>query len=121
MGKGKDRKATEAAHEHVSRPLSTLKDPSSFGPPPKNVNYHGGAALPNQITPDRSGLGAPLTQAEIQAKQEREEDEREREVEEERRKAPPPVPFRVDTTGLSTANLPPPPGRKDGTDGRAPP
>src|SRR5271154_2955005 len=121
MGKGKDRKATEAAHEHVSRPLSTLKDPSSFGPPPKNVNYHGGAALPNQIIPDRNGLGTSLTETEIQAKQQREEEERERGAEEERRKAPPLVPFRVDTTGLSTTNLPQPPRRKDGADGRTPP
>ncbi len=44
-----------------------------------------------------------------------------REAEEERRKAAPPVPFRIDTTGLSTANLPPPPGRKDGASGRTPP
>jgi hypothetical protein len=98
-----------------------LKDPSSFGPPPKNINYHGGAALPNKITPDRSGLGAPLTQAEVQATQEKEEEEREREAEEERRKAAPPVPFRIDTTGLSTANLPPPLGKKDGADARTPP
>ena len=119
MGKGKDTHR-DAALEHISRPLSTLKDPASFGPPPKNVNYHGGAALPNQITPDRRGLGTPLTQAEIQAKQQREEEERERKAEEERRKAAPPVPFRIDTTGLSTVNLPPPPTRKDGTDGRIP-
>ena len=47
MGKGKD--PHQQAEEHTSRPLSTLKDPSAFGPPPKNVNYHGGAALPNQM------------------------------------------------------------------------
>lgn len=120
MGKGKDASHRDEALEHVSRPISTLKDPASFGPPPKNVNYHGGAALPNQITPDRSGLGAPLTTAEIQAKQEEEEAEERARDAEERRKAAPPVPFRVDTTGLSTANLPPPPGRKDGADGRNP-
>lgn len=44
MGRGKG--ASADAENHVSRPLSTLKDPSSFGPPPKNVNYHGGAAFP---------------------------------------------------------------------------
>jgi len=42
MGKGKE----STTGEHISRPLATLKDPSAFGPPPKNVNYHGGAALP---------------------------------------------------------------------------
>jgi hypothetical protein len=119
MGKGKDSKATEAAHEHVSRPISTLKDPSLFGPPPKNVNYHGVAALPNQTTPDRNGLGAPLTQAEIRAKQKEEKEEREREAEE-RKAAAPPVPFRVDTTGLSTKNNLLPPKRADSADGRSP-
>jgi hypothetical protein len=120
MGKGKDTAHHNEALEHVSRPLSTLKDPASFGPPPKNVNCHGGAALPNQITPDRSGIGASLTQSEVQAKQQKEEEEERAREAEERRKAAPPVPFRVDTTGLSTANLPPPPERKDGADGRTP-
>jgi hypothetical protein len=119
MGKGKDTTRTQAATDHVSRPLSTLKDPASFGAPPKNVNYHGGAALPSQITPDRGGLGAPLTQAEIQAKQQRDKEEAAEREAEERRKAAPPVPFRVDTTGLSAANLPPPPKRTDGADGRS--
>ena len=121
MGKGKD--PTTEANEHVSRPLSTLKDPSAFGPPPKNVNYHGGAALPNQITPDTRGLGAPLSQDELLAKQQAEEDAQ-REQEEEAAAATkhkgPPVPYRANTTGLSTSHLPPPPGRKDGADGRSP-
>jgi len=120
MGKGKDPNGTEEAKDHVSRPLATLKDPSAFGPPPKNVNYHGGAALPNQTTPDRSGLGAPLTQAQIQAEREAGDEEARHQEEEARRAAAPPVPYRADTTGLSTSHLPPPPGRRDGADGRSP-
>lgn len=116
VGKGKDTSGNTAAHEHVSRPLATLKDPSAFGPPPKNVNYHGGAAMPNQITPDTRGLGAPLSREEIQAKREEEQ----RLAEEEAKPKGPPVPFRSDTTGLKTTHLPPPPGRKDGADGRSP-
>jgi hypothetical protein len=119
IGKGKDTNAQ--AHDHVSQPLSTLKDPAAFGPPPKNVNYHGGAALPNQITPDTRGLGAPLSKNEIYAKQRAEEEEGQREAEEAARPKGPPLPFRADTTGLSIANLPPPPGRSDGADGRTPP
>ena len=118
MGKGKG--PNTDSEEHISRPLSTLKDPSAFGPPPKNVNYHGGAALPNQTTPDRGGLGKPLSKDEIRAKQEAEEEEARRQTEEEERPKPPPVPYRADTTGLSTSHLPPPPGRKDGADGRSP-
>jgi hypothetical protein len=120
IGKGKDTNAAKA-HDHVSRPLSTLKDPAAFGPPPKNVNYHGGAALPNQITPDTGGWGAPLSKEEIYAKQQAEEEEAQREAEGAAKPKGPPLPFRADTTGLSTANLPPPPGRRDGADGRTPP
>jgi hypothetical protein len=49
MGKGKGSNADK--EEHISRPLGALKDPSAFGPPPKNVNYHGGAALPKFVNP----------------------------------------------------------------------
>ena len=87
--------------------MTSLKDPGSFGPPPKNVNYHGGAAVPNAITPDRSGLGAPLSMQEIQAN----EEANRREEEAARKPAPPPVPYRVNTSGLSTSNLPKPPVR----------
>ena len=111
MGKGK--KPGEERSEHVSRPLTTLKDPSSFGPPPKNVNYHGGVALPNEITPHTSGLGAPLSQTEIQrARQAAEEptmEEREAQQEAEREPPGPPLPYRADRTGLQTNHLPPPP------------
>jgi hypothetical protein len=116
MGKGKDHNAE--ASEHVSRPLSELKDPSAFGPPPKNVNYHGGAALPNQVTPDTRGLGQPLSQDQLHAKHQAEEAQRE--AEEAAKPKLPPVPYRANTTGLSTSHLPPPPGRKDGADGRSP-
>jgi hypothetical protein len=52
MGKGEDANAA-ADEEHISRPLSTLKDPAAFGPPPKNIHYHGGAALPKFVSPIR--------------------------------------------------------------------
>ena len=105
---------------HEARPLHTLKDPSNFGPPPKNINYHGGAALPNQITPDRRGLGAPLAPAQITYEPQEDEEEAQREAEEAAR-IKRLQPFRADTTGLSTQHLLPPPGRKDGADGRSPP
>lgn len=115
MGKGRSSE-TEAASEHVSRPLTTLKDPSSFGPPPKNVNYHGGAALPHEITPHRNGLGAPLTQPEIQYGRGTAQDsyEQEEELEQPAKSPPPALPYRADRTGLKTDNLPPPPVRNNG-------
>ena len=107
MGKGKG-SGTDSASEHVSRPLTTLKDPALFGPPPKNANYHGGAALPNEVTPQRGGLGAPLSETEINAAEERVQAPSQQE-EEEAKPAAPPLPYRADRTGLKTNHLPPPP------------
>ncbi|KAJ5114315.1 hypothetical protein NUU61_000074 [Penicillium alfredii] len=109
MGKGKDPSADRS--EHVSQPLSSLKDPSSFGPPPKHVNYHGPGAVANQ-TPDRCGIGAPLSQDQVDSQNAHRQREAEAEEEQARKPAPPPVPYRVNTTGLSTDNLPPPPVRR---------
>ncbi|KAL3467569.1 hypothetical protein BJX64DRAFT_145391 [Aspergillus heterothallicus] len=111
MGKGKDK--DDDRENHVSRPLASLKDPSSFGPPPKHIKYHGAGALPNETTPDRSGWGAPLSQAQIN----QQNIQRQQEEEEERRKAEeaaerPPVPYRANRTGIDTSNLPPPPVRR---------
>ncbi|CAG8922870.1 unnamed protein product [Penicillium salamii] len=111
MGKGRDANSEEKS-EHVSQPISSLKDPSSFGPPPKHINYHGAAAVPNQTTPDRRGLGAPLSQDQIET-QNTHHQQAAAEEEEYQKPAPPPVPYRADTTGLSTSNLPPPPRRVD--------
>lgn len=112
MGKGKTSEV-QAAQQHVSRPLAALKDPSSFGPPPKNVNYHGGAALPNEITPHRGGLGAPLTQPQISGASRAVQSPPPQEEEEPAKPPPPAVPYRADRTGLRTDNLPPPPVHRD--------
>lgn len=113
MGKGSNgESADKDKSEHVSQPISSLKDPSSFGPPPRHVNYHGAAAVPNQTTPDRRGLGAPLSQDQT-ANQSTHYQQEEAEEEEPQRPAPPPVPYRANTTGLSTDHLPPPPRRTD--------
>lgn len=110
MGKGKDSSAE--ASDHVSQPLSSLKDPSSFGPPPKHIHYHGAAALPNETTPDRRGLGAPLSQTQIAEQNAHHQQAMEEEQEAAQQPPLPPVPYRVNTTGLSTNNLPPPPVRR---------
>ncbi|KAL9598092.1 MAG: hypothetical protein Q9219_004723 [cf. Caloplaca sp. 3 TL-2023] len=109
---GRDKDPHSQAQDHVSRPLAALKDPHAFGPPPKNVNYHGGAAVPNAITPDRRGIGAPISTEEIQAKQEAERREARAAEEAARKPAPPPTPYRADTSGLTTSNLPKPPVRR---------
>ncbi|KAJ6117301.1 hypothetical protein N7512_007026 [Penicillium capsulatum] len=110
MGKGKDTTSSDRS-DHVSQPLSSLKDPASFAPPPKNVNFHGPSALPNETTPDRRGLGAPVAQPQYQQDASRQSEVQADEEVAEKPKAPS-VPYRVDTTGLSTNHLPPPPVRR---------
>ncbi|KAF2757020.1 hypothetical protein EJ05DRAFT_501563 [Pseudovirgaria hyperparasitica] len=109
MGKGKQggssASALERANNHQSAPLSTLKDPSSFGPPPKHQHYHGAAAAQDNTTPDRNGWGAPVPPSTIQAQQE----EQRRQETNSNKPKPPPRPYQRDTTGLSTVHLPKPP------------
>lgn len=87
MGKSADA-GKEDAHNHVSAPLSTLRDPASFGPPPKHRAYYGDAA----------GPARPRVTREQEQAQRREEEA-----------SSPAGPYTADTTGLSTANLPKPP------------
>lgn len=68
--------------------------------------------MPNAITPDRRGLGAPLSAQEIHAQNELEESEKRALEHAAQKPVPPPIPYRVDTTGLSTEALPKPPLRR---------
>ncbi|KAL1302688.1 hypothetical protein AAFC00_003051 [Neodothiora populina] len=117
FGKGRDPDAEGEQEQHVSRPLTSLRDPSSFGPPPKHVGYAGDAASPRP-TQAAGGLGASLRLDEIEAQQHYQQRMAEQEQEEEEEK-PPPGPYKRDTTGLSTSHLPPPPVRR--VDGASPP
>lgn len=110
VGHGKKAPQHVDPNAHSSRPLESLRDPDAFGPPPKNVHFHGGAAVSNGVTPDQRRLGAPLSADELHTNQDRERQE-ERAG---RKPAPPPVPFRANLTGLSTANLPKTPVRRPG-------
>ncbi|KAK1967112.1 hypothetical protein LZ32DRAFT_605009 [Colletotrichum eremochloae] len=108
LGRNKDDANKEG---RVARPLSSLQDPSTFAPPPKRIP----GANPPPLPPSRSNAtspGAPPPPYEDSSRYQQQQQEEEE---------APPRPYRVDTTGLSTAHLPPPPGRKDGADGRTPP
>ncbi|ROW12196.1 hypothetical protein VMCG_00699 [Cytospora schulzeri] len=97
-------------------PLDQLRDPSTFAPPPKRLNS--GVLPPPQLSPSSPAGAAAQAQYGGHAQQEQGLFEEETSA-----AAPPPAPprpYRVDTTGLSTAHLPPPPGRLDGADGRSP-
>jgi hypothetical protein len=111
MGKKTDPNKQE--EQHVARPLTSLKDPALFGPPPKHINYHGGAALPNEITPQTEGWGAPLRPDQISSANRAVSGATEEETEEQRRPPGPPLPYRADRTGLKTDHLPPPPIHRD--------
>ncbi|KAL0931936.1 uncharacterized protein CTRU02_212890 [Colletotrichum truncatum] len=107
LGRNKDK---DDRSGHVARPLASLQDPSSFAPPPKRVP---GQPLPPPSRSSATSPGAPPPPYDDSNRYPQQEEPEE--------EAPPPQPFRVNTTGLSTAHLPPPPGRKDGADGRTPP
>lgn len=112
---------------HTSRPISTLKDPSSFGPPPKRVDSEFGAA-PTLEAPSQKG---PLSPAEYRAREDeriRLEKEQEKLDREEQRRlraekraeqeaTGPQVPYRNDNTGLSTTQFTPPVARRVADDG----
>ncbi|KAI5208876.1 hypothetical protein AUEXF2481DRAFT_30922 [Aureobasidium subglaciale EXF-2481] len=114
-----ERERIEARENHVSQPLTALRDPASFAPPPKHMHYHGQAAASNASSPSYAstpantaatrGLGAPLPKEMVQ---QQEYMQQHAQQEEEEAARPPPGPYRVDTTGLSTANLPKPPVRR---------
>ncbi|KAI1116029.1 hypothetical protein F5Y14DRAFT_98910 [Nemania sp. NC0429] len=94
---GRGDAATEP-EAHVVTPRSALRDPSSFGPPPKHVATYG--PRPATAQSHASSHAGQISQY----------------VEDEPR--PEPKPYRSDTTGLSTLHLPPPPTRYNGADGR---
>lgn len=110
-GKTPEKKQLEASRNHQSVPLSALKDPDSFAPPPKHTDsIASGSGTPTSATrprPPAGGLGSP-----VPAPRRRQE---EQEAQEEKAKAPP-LPYRADTTGLSTNNLPKPPVRRTDSD-----
>lgn len=95
----------EQARNHQSAPLSSLKDPATFAPPPKRLDYN---ASPTASRPATTAAPAGSAKQRLQERQ-----EAERRAEEEANK-PPPGPYRPDTTGLSTAHLPKPPAFRPG-------
>ncbi|KAI9705712.1 MAG: hypothetical protein M1820_005122 [Bogoriella megaspora] len=111
VGKGKDTSSLEKGLNHQSTPLSSLKDPSSFGPPPRHV-----ATTGNSQTPQYSSAALPAPQYGIPSSSSSSQLASEAPPPVPARpfqsSTPPHVPFRADTTGMSTAPLPKPPVRQ---------
>lgn len=120
--KGEDQK-----NEHVARPLASLQDPSGFAPPPKRRGTGLIPAPPPISTPRKVAIApskyqdprAEKVDAPVGQKQLAQEPYYAEEQQEEEERAP--QPYRVNTTGFSTAGFSKPPGRRDGADGRSPP
>jgi hypothetical protein len=120
MGKGSS-SGGSSSEGHQSTPLSALKDPSSFGPPPRRTTEPHTPGSPSTAVnrADTGGLGGPLqkSQIELDRQHQREREEAARQIE-----APPPPsgPYRADTTGLSIAHLPKPPAFRPGERSQSP-
>ncbi|KAM0334404.1 hypothetical protein ACHAQA_001430 [Verticillium albo-atrum] len=97
----------EDRSNYVARPMSSLKDPASFAPPPKRTADQ---PLPPPIsrTGTASSSGAPGPPSYDDSNRYAGHQQYGA-VEEEEEAPAPPKPYRVDTTGLSTSHLPPPP------------
>lgn len=128
VGHGRKPVSDYDSSSHQSEPLSSLKDPASFGPPPRRTGTSetlGSAGIGSQHAPSPStssyristptsasasggGLGAPLGKQygeSLAAKRERER----REAEEAEASPLPPRAYSSNTTGLDTAGFAPPP------------
>lgn len=113
MGKGESSNALQNAQSHHSRPLAALKDPNTFGPPPKHIQTYGGVVRPSHTMSDTDGSRIPTSYGHTGALEERDsEDISTREGRTAQQPPQPPGPYRVDTTGLPTRSLPKPPGRR---------
>ncbi|KPM37588.1 hypothetical protein AK830_g8956 [Neonectria ditissima] len=121
-------KSSEDEVGHVARPISQLRDPASFAPPPKRTGSGLAPAPPPTSTPRHVVTApskyqdprAPKVEPPVYQKQPHDPYQQqggEQEEEDDR----PPQPYRANTTGLEVAHLPAPPGRRDGAGGRAPP
>lgn len=120
------------APTHQARPINELRDPNSFAPPPRRTAT-GLAPAPPPSTAKRSVVPAPSHYHDPRApgapKLEKQsvdpallewKAQHGQEQQQEQEEQAPRGPYRVDTSGLSTDHLPPPPGRRDGANGKPP-
>jgi len=137
MATGKKKDPYEEQRNHSSAPLSSLKDPDSFGPPPKHTGYYApnGQAISRTGTASSAGsaaaqgaaLGGPTggwggsaVETGYAAKKKQEEEEQRRLEAEHAAQTKESGPWRVDGTGLRTDNLPKPPVRRGTPDTGSP-
>ena len=125
-GKKPEKNHYENAMNHQSAPLGSLKDPDSFGAPPKHKEFYDeqGNSLnpvtpagvtrytgPEKPPPGRLGPSGGWGAVVPTPNRKQQEEEQNQQEEEEARAAR--GPYKADTTGLRTDNLPAPPVRRD--------
>lgn len=121
LGRNKD---DQRKTDHVARPLNSLQDPDSFAPPPRRTGT-GLEPAPAASTEKRKVIAAPsryqdprssekVSPVKISHESQLHEQEQQLVVHDDKPKA-----YNMNTTGLRTDHLPPPPGRRDGADGRS--
>ncbi|KAL7932054.1 hypothetical protein V8C35DRAFT_308368 [Trichoderma chlorosporum] len=123
---GRGHKEEDDAPTHVARPLASLRDPNSFAPPPRRTGT-GLAPPPPPTAAKRTVVAAPSKYQDPHAPRVEppprfasEDQLAEYEAEQEAQPASS-RPYRVNTTGLTTDHLPPPPVRRDAGGNRSPP
>ncbi|KAI2630495.1 hypothetical protein GGS21DRAFT_491995 [Xylaria nigripes] len=98
VGRGDDYSSSNS--NHVATPRSSLRDPSSFPPPPKHVAAYQPVVAPT--TSSNATVTAPVTSDVALPRHAQQPQQIEEPLTE-------PRPYRIDTTGLSTSHFPPPP------------
>ncbi|KAI0969241.1 hypothetical protein F4678DRAFT_463504 [Xylaria arbuscula] len=111
VGRGDPSSSSSNREEHVVTPRSALRDPSSFGPPPKHVAAYGPTPTAQQQQTQATQAGSRTYNTTQPYSSQTQYGGGRGEVVEEEAPPPEPKPYRVDTTGLSTSHLPPPPRR----------
>lgn len=115
VGRG-DKSSAQLTSTRSAAPISSLRDPSSFGPPPKHVAIGGGGSVAAP-SPGVRNYEPATQQYQPQAGQAYGSHQQ---VQQQTGEIPAepvePRPYRVNTTGLSTSHLPPPPPRRDSPD-----
>ncbi|KAH8909610.1 hypothetical protein BR93DRAFT_975845 [Coniochaeta sp. PMI_546] len=102
VGKGDKKERTY----HTPTPITSLRDPASFPPPPKHVAT-GATPSPPPGQPYRPPAAGAAHQSYTSTHTTHAHEQPTEEP-------PAPKPYRIDTTGLSTSHLPPPPVRRPG-------
>ncbi|KAG5931521.1 hypothetical protein E4U53_001723 [Claviceps sorghi] len=114
MGRNKD--SPSPSSNHVARPLSDLKDPASFAPPPRRTGPGLAPAASPSLSAKRSVLSSPSNYKNSGGDRASHPTASQEEVHSQR----PSPPYRANTTGLSTQHLPRPPVRRDRADDTSP-